>query len=273
MSTGVSRFWRRTLETAKTPSSCAFTPCEATWTGYAEGMHEENPRFQTAPDRAHGDARPRDRARARTRRRSKALPPARITLDGREVTLSIKNIKNIYLRIKPPDGHIEISAPANVNMGRLVEFVHQRSAWIDRQQARVRAAAAANDANHAAQPTIWDEERKREAKAIIEAALPGLLAKWTPIVGKAPTHISLRLMRSRWGSCTPKTGRIRLNLALAFLPPRFLENTLVHEMTHLWTPGHGPEFQRRMDGYLPGWRAVRAEKNRDHAEALHHTAA
>lgn len=247
-------------------------------------------RGETPSDRAHGDAWPRDGAkthmRGRTRRdRAKALPPARITLDGRDVLLTVKPIRNIYLRIEPPDGRIEISAPADVSMGRLVEFMHRRSAWIDRQQARIRDAAAAPTATGGghdgtgtgtaptqpqATPTqpVWDEARKREAKAIIEAALPGLLAKWTPIVGKAPTNISLRLMRSRWGSCTPKTGRIRLNLALAFLPPRFLENTLVHEMTHLWTPKHGPEFQRRMDRYLPGWREVRAEKNRDHAAAL-----
>lgn len=236
------------------------------------------------------NATPRDRARTRTRGRTrrgraKALPPARITLDGRDVLLTVKPIKNIYLRIKPPDGRIEISAPADVSMGRLVEFMHRRSAWIDRQQARIRDAAAATTATgghgtgttpaqppaNPAQP-VWDDARKREAKAIIEAALPGLLAKWTPIVGKAPTNISLRLMRSRWGSCTPKTGRIRLNLALAFLPPRFLENTLVHEMTHLWTPKHGPEFQRRMDRYLPGWREVRAEKNRDHASTLQRAA-
>jgi len=73
-----------------------------------------------------------------------------------------------------------------------------------------------------------------------------LLAKWGPIVGRTPTHITLRLMSSRWGSCTPKTGRIRLNLQLGLMAPRFLEYVLVHEMTHLWENGHGEGFQRRI---------------------------
>lgn len=213
-------------------------------------------------------------SRSHNRVKTKSLPPAHITLDGREVTLTVKRIKNIYMRIKPPDGHIEISAPADASMGTLAQFMRKQSSWIDKQQQRVReaAAATAQNANQGANAApVWDEARKREAKAIINAALPGLLAKWTPIVGKAPTNISLRLMRSRWGSCTPKTGRIRLNLALAFMPPRFLEDTLVHELTHLWVLGHGPEFQRRMDAYLPDWRAIRAEKNRDYGATLGYT--
>lgn len=76
------------------------------------------------------------------------------------------------------------------------------------------------------------------------------------------THITLRIMTSRWGSCTPKTGRIRLNLQLGLMDPRFLEYVLVHEMTHLWENGHGEDFQRRMSAYLPQWRQLRRELNR-----------
>lgn len=64
------------------------------------------------------------------------------------------------------------------------------------------------------------------------------------------------------GSCTPKTGRIRLNLQLGLMDPRFLEYVLVHEMTHLWENGHGEDFQRRMSAYLPQWRQLRRELNR-----------
>ena len=88
------------------------------------------------------------------------------------------------------------------------------------------------------------------------------LSKWGPIVGRTPTHITLRLMSSRWGSCTPKTGRIRLNLQLGLMAPRFLEYVLVHEMTHLWENGHGEGFQRRMSAYLPQWRQLRRDINR-----------
>ena len=109
---------------------------------------------------------------------------------------------------------------------------------------------------------VWTDERRKRAEEAINAALPGLLAKWTPVVGKSPTHITLRLMTSRWGSCTPKTGRIRLNLQLGLMEPGFLEYVLVHELTHLWEHGHGERFRARMDAYLPRWRELRRELNR-----------
>ena len=96
----------------------------------------------------------------------------------------------------------------------------------------------------------------------MNAALPQLLAKWGPVIGRPPTHITLRVMTSRWGSCTPRTGRIRLNLQLGLMEPQFLEYVLVHEMTHLWESGHGAGFQRRMTAYLPGWKTLRRDLNR-----------
>ena len=109
---------------------------------------------------------------------------------------------------------------------------------------------------------VWNDAAKERAVQAINAQLPALLAKWTPIIGRKPTHITLRIMTSRWGSCTPKTGRIRLNLQLGLMDPRFLEYVLVHEMTHLWENGHGEGFQRRMSAYLPQWRQLRRELNR-----------
>jgi predicted metal-dependent hydrolase len=38
---------------------------------------------------------------------------------------------------------------------------------------------------------------------------------------------------------------------------------LVHEITHLWVNGHGVEFQRRMDEYLPDWRERRHALNKE----------
>lgn len=109
---------------------------------------------------------------------------------------------------------------------------------------------------------VWTDENKARARRSIESQLPALLEKWQPIIGRGPTHITLRVMTSRWGSCTPRTGRIRLNLQLGLMAPRFLEYVLVHEMTHLWENGHGEGFQRRMSAYLPQWRQLRREINR-----------
>ena len=69
-------------------------------------------------------------------------------------------------------------------------------------------------------------------------------------------------MRTKWGSCNPKTGLIRLNTDLAKKPPQCLEYILVHELTHLLEPSHNARFQGLLDGFMPQWRQVKSELNR-----------
>ena len=181
-----------------------------------------------------------------------------MNIDGLEVQVMRKPIKNMYLRVKPPSGNVVISAPKRVRDGDIAAFVRTRRAWIEANQSKIRA----NGPQDPAQAMVWTDELRRQAAANINAALPSLLARWEPIVGKSPTHITLRAMTSRWGSCTPRTGRIRLNLQLGLMDERFLEYVLVHELTHLWERGHGAGFQRRMSAYLPNWKQLRRELNR-----------
>jgi hypothetical protein len=68
-------------------------------------------------------------------------------------------------------------------------------------------------------------------------------------------------MRTRWASCTPADGTIRLSERLRDMPHWVRDYVLVHELAHLLVPGHGPDFwalvQRyprteRARGYLDG---------------------
>jgi predicted metal-dependent hydrolase len=68
-------------------------------------------------------------------------------------------------------------------------------------------------------------------------------------------------MRTRWASCTPATGSIRMSQRLRELPEWVQDYVLVHELAHLLVAGHGPRFwalvQRyprteRARGYLDG---------------------
>lgn len=192
------------------------------------------------------------------RRRPKARTVSRAILrvDDLEVSVTRKTMRNMYLRIKPPAGNIEVTAPVRMSDEKIAAFVRERRDWIERQRQTIAEKAVPSSFE-------WTDERKRLARANIDAQLPVLLQRWEPVIGRKPTHITLRLMTSRWGSCTPATGRIRLNLQLGLMDQRFLEYVLVHEMTHLWASGHGAEFQRLMDEYLPNWRVLRRDLNRE----------
>lgn len=53
----------------------------------------------------------------------------------------------------------------------------------------------------------------------------------------------------RWGSCTPSEGTIRLSHHLQGMPDYVVRSVMMHELTHLLVPGHGPEFKALMANY------------------------
>jgi predicted metal-dependent hydrolase len=100
--------------------------------------------------------------------------------------------------------------------------------------------------------TAWYRARLKEQ-------LPGLLAKWEPIVGKQAAAWGVKQMRTRWGTCNIQAKRIWLNLELIKCPPRCLEYVVVHELVHLHERYHNARFWGFMDQAMPEWRAYKTE--------------
>jgi predicted metal-dependent hydrolase len=71
---------------------------------------------------------------------------------------------------------------------------------------------------------------------------------------------------ARWGSCTPVDGSIRLSSRLQGMPSWVVDYVLLHELTHLLVPGHGPDFWAHVD------RFPRTERARGFLEGVSATA-
>ncbi|MGW8668113.1 M48 metallopeptidase family protein [Streptomyces niveus] len=67
---------------------------------------------------------------------------------------------------------------------------------------------------------------------------------------------------TRWGSCTPAEGSIRLSHRLQGMPEYVVDYVLVHELAHLLVPGHGPRFWDLLDAY------PRTERARGYLEGV-----
>jgi predicted metal-dependent hydrolase len=176
------------------------------------------------------------------------------------VTIQRKRIQNLYVRVKGDDAHIQISAPLSLSRSEILRFVSSRWTWIQRVRSRIMAMRQADHGESqlsVTDPHTWTAEHTQQAKAQMEERVARLLPVWEAVIGRSPSAISYRAMTSRWGSCTPQTGRIRLNVVLADMPEELTQYVLVHELTHLWEHGHGSGFRARMDRYLPGWRKLR----------------
>ncbi|MFF7533837.1 M48 family metallopeptidase [Streptomyces bobili] len=67
---------------------------------------------------------------------------------------------------------------------------------------------------------------------------------------------------TRWGSCTPAEGSIRLSHRLKGMPEYVIDYVLLHELAHLLVPGHGPDFWRLLEAY------PRTERARGYLEGV-----
>jgi len=107
--------------------------------------------------------------------------------------------------------------------------------------------------------------KSRSPRGATDAALARRAAELstTYLHGRArPTSVRwVGVMRTRWASCTPADGTIRLSERLREMPAWVRDYVLVHELAHLLVPGHGPDFwalvsryprTERARGYLDG---------------------
>lgn len=180
-----------------------------------------------------------------------------LEVDGERIrVIRRRNQRRAYIRVKAPDGCVEVSAPWHVNDAEIKRFVSAHADWINRQRFHV----VEGEKSRLGAPT---PEEIAEWRAVVAAFVPALVERWASVMGVKPGKLAYRNMVSRWGSCNVKTGRICINVQLAAHPPECLEYVVVHELCHLLEASHGPRFKSLMDTFLPDWRSREAKLRGD----------
>ncbi|MEG0371479.1 MAG: SprT family zinc-dependent metalloprotease [Clostridium sp.] len=81
--------------------------------------------------------------------------------------------------------------------------------------------------------------------------------KWEEILKLNVKSITIRSMKTRWGSCNHKLHKINLNLELIKKDIRCIDYVILHEMAHLVHPNHSMDFWGYVEGYMPEYRGIR----------------
>lgn len=216
-----------------------------------------------------------------------------LNVDGLEIPVSVvrKRVKNLNLRIRA-DGTVTFSIPQHLPLARAREFLDRKGDWIaervrrnierrpspdlagelpdriplwgklvprDSVQANSGQAASDRDGSGQGAPgqTTMDQAALDELyRTEVLRALPGIVERMEARIGVHAARWSVRVMKTRWGSCTPKTGAIRINARLAAYPPECLEFVVAHELVHLLEPSHNARFHTLLDEFCPDNRGI-----------------
>jgi hypothetical protein len=217
-----------------------------------------------------------------------------IELDGLSIEVIKKPIKNMTIRIYPPNGLVKVSAPLHYKERLIKSFLKEKSAWIEAQQQRIKEQFTEKSVRlqtgsilhfkgqsyllviqeHHGPSHIECHEGfiycfiqhqpsqeqittllDRWYKSEMATLLPALIQHWESIIDVNVAQWGIKKMKTRWGSCNTRAKRIWLNLNLIKKPVQCLEYVLVHELIHLLEASHNHRFYKFMDQFMPEWRA------------------
>ncbi len=224
----------------------------------------------------------------------------RIDLGDLRIEVLRKDIRNLHLSVLPPHGKVRIAAPQHMNLDTIRVFAISKLAWIRSQQRKMQTQEREAPREYLDREShyVWGRRHllkriEKDAAPLIElkhsrlvlrvrpgtnearsqeileawyreqirVAVPDLIAKWGPVIGVNVGRVFVQRMKTKWGSCNPLSGAVRLNTDLAKKPPECLEYIVVHEMTHLLEPTHNIRFTALMDLFMPAWQHLRRQLN------------
>lgn len=222
-----------------------------------------------------------------------------MTVGGLRVFVVRKDIQNLHLGVYPPDGWVRVAVPNAISDKAVRAAVAGKLGWIRRRQVRFRDQARDSARQLVSGETHWFDGRRyllkvvespgrsritlrggdkmelrcppgstveqraavldRWYRARLRDVVPELIATWSERTGVAAPPWRARRMKTKWGSWSPGSGLVWLNLELAKKPRRALEYVVVHELLHAIDRRHGRDFMSLLDHFLPHWRLARAE--------------
>ncbi len=146
-----------------------------------------------------------------------------------------KKAKRIIIAVKSPT-NIRVAIPRFVTIRKAESFVLHKLDWIKKQQKTL--------ANKVNVSKLADSAATEEKAKIIER-VEHLAAKYGFTYGK----ITLKTMKTRWGSCTARNN-ISLNNGLFAISEELRDYVILHELVHTKIKNHGKEFWEELSNII-----------------------
>lgn len=155
-----------------------------------------------------------------------------------------RDVKRLVLRVR--NGVPQIIAPLFTPENVIASFLVKNLEWLGRSLTSA-AEAEAKRMNFS-----------REMLPLFRARLQAVADECESRMGIRASGYQIKVMKSRWGSCSPLSRRISINFALAPFDDSALRYVVIHELAHILHPDHSPRFWATVEKYCPDYRVLRA---------------
>lgn len=94
---------------------------------------------------------------------------------------------------------------------------------------------------------------KAKANELIPGIVEPIVDSFKETYKVSPQKITLRTMKSRWGSCSSKRN-ISINTRLIKSHPKCIEFVMAHELCHLIELNHSKDYYNLLVEFMPDWK-------------------
>lgn len=209
--------------------------------------------------------------------------------DGIKITVIRKRIKNMYIRIAD-DYRVVITAPFFVSERTVEQFFSDNIKSVRRAIERKKANSGGDyyddgyiyvfgvkkifetaegkpnviETNDKITLYVENNERKYADKVIsyylknkLSESIERLISFWETVTGLKSSGYTIKLMRTRWGSCNCSTKKLNFSLYLANMPEKCISYVVLHEICHIRYANHGAGFKAMLSHCMPEWKDVK----------------
>ena len=222
-------------------------------------------------------------------------------IDGIQVDIIRKPIKNLHLAIYPPNGRIRLAVPLRTSDATIRGLLATRTPWVRKHLRavleheweppreylsgethyvagipllmKVVYRDATPEVKKIANETIElfvrpgsSLDKRRQVytewlRAELKRRIEQVLLYWKERTGLTTDTWEVKQMKTKWGSCNIRRRHIIINLELARKSETSLRYVVLHELLHFRIRKHTSEYTGLLANFMPNWRLIKAELN------------
>ncbi|MEG2338405.1 MAG: SprT family zinc-dependent metalloprotease [Clostridium sp.] len=207
--------------------------------------------------------------------------------------ITYKKVKNITLRIKS-DGTVNLTVPFGVSKEAALRFLSSKEKWIEEKLKKVNASKVNVNLKFntgdkllylgdeytlkvcRGKPVVniegqniviyvdnvddYEGKKKLIHNWYLDRAKEVFMEyinKWEDITGLNVSKVTIRPMKTRWGSCNHRLHKINLNLEMIRRSRDFIDYVVLHEVAHIKHNNHSKEFWDFVKLYMPNYKSIK----------------